>query len=96
MPTVRFEPTGTRIDVEDGASLLDAAHRAGVDAPECCGILPACAKCRVAVLEGLDCLGGIDELEAEARHQGAFLPFERVGCMASVHGDVTVELLEYT
>ena len=92
MPKVRFAPGDQEVEVPDGTSVLDAAHLAGASAIECCGIIPACGECRMAVLEGGEHLSAPDELEAGVRKERAFLPFERLACMSHVSGDVTVEM----
>jgi len=47
--TVLFEPTGRKINVRPGISLLEAAHKAGVTIRSECGGKGACGKCRVMV-----------------------------------------------
>jgi ferredoxin len=93
VPVVTFAPRQQRVEVADGASVLDAATVGRVTSVECCGILPACGECRMAVLEGQEHLSPPDELEAGVRAEQRFLPFERLACMTHVHGDVVVELL---
>ncbi len=92
MPTVSFEPSGMVVDVDSGASLLQAAEEAGETDVRCCGITPACGKCRVAIWEGEEGLSTPDALESAKLTQLCFLPGERIGCMALVWGDVRVEV----
>ncbi|MBA2320558.1 MAG: 2Fe-2S iron-sulfur cluster binding domain-containing protein [Deltaproteobacteria bacterium] len=92
MPRIQFAPGDQQIEVPAGTSVLDAAVEAGATRVECCGILPACGACRMTVLEGEDNLTPPDALEAATRTERAFLPFERLGCMAHVTGDVVVEM----
>jgi uncharacterized 2Fe-2S/4Fe-4S cluster protein (DUF4445 family) len=92
MPTVTFQPSGQRVDVPEGTSLLDAALEAGESDVVCCGKVTACGLCRVAVLEGGDHLDGEGPIEAEFRARRRYLPFERLGCMAEVRGDVEIEV----
>jgi len=47
--TVLFEPTGRKINVRLGISLLEAAHEAGVTIRSECGGKGTCGKCRVIV-----------------------------------------------
>lgn len=92
MPRVTFEPHGQQVEVDEGTSVLDAAHLAGATRVECCGIVPACGECRMAVVAGQEHLSAPEDLEQGVRREGAFLPFERLACMAHVAGDVTVEM----
>jgi uncharacterized 2Fe-2S/4Fe-4S cluster protein (DUF4445 family) len=47
--TVLFEPTGRKIDVRRGISLLEAAHKAAVTIRSECGGKGVCGKCRVII-----------------------------------------------
>jgi adenylate cyclase len=91
MPTVTFS-SGQQAQVPEGTSVLDAAMMARATSVECCGIVPACGQCRMAVLEGQEHLSPPEALEASVRRERRFLPFERLACMAHAHGDVTVEM----
>ena len=92
MPRVSFEPSGGEIDVPAETSLLEAASTAGESDVICCGITPACGKCRALVWEGAESLTVPDALEATKLARMHFLPGERFGCMARVTGDVRVEM----
>ena len=46
---ILFEPTGRKINVRPGISLLEAAHKAGVTIRSECGGKGVCGKCRVIV-----------------------------------------------
>lgn len=93
MPRVTFQPSGRQVEVPEGSSLLTAAVQAGVTSVECCGITPACGRCRTTVLEGEDNLSAPGDLELERRRRLLYLPGDRFGCMAHVHGDVDVEVV---
>ena len=94
MPRVTFQPSGTSIEVTEGASVLAAALEADATEIVCCGITPACGACRMSVLAGQENLTPPDALEADHRARRRFLPFERLACMAHVQGPVEVELFE--
>ena len=93
MPSVTFEPSGMSVQVPIEASLLEAASIAGETDVLCCGITPACGKCRVIILDGDSRLTPPDDLEQNKRSRLHFLPGERFGCMARVLGDVSVEVV---
>lgn len=50
--TVDFEPIGRRGDCPDDESLLEAAHRLGVDLVSLCGGGGTCGRCKVQVVAG--------------------------------------------
>jgi len=50
--TVRFEPSGLKIEVSKGAVLLEAARKAGIYLSSICGGDGYCGKCKVTVDEG--------------------------------------------
>jgi uncharacterized 2Fe-2S/4Fe-4S cluster protein (DUF4445 family) len=63
--TVMFEPTGRKINVKPGVSLLEAAHEAGVTIRSECGGKGECGKCRVIVRDK----GAFTEItEEEEKH----------------------------
>ncbi|UCC22888.1 MAG: DUF4445 domain-containing protein, partial [Planctomycetota bacterium] len=50
--TVRFEPSGLKIEVPKGAVLLEAARKAGIYLSSICGGDGYCGKCKATVDEG--------------------------------------------
>jgi len=70
-----FQPSGVRLEVEDGENLLEAARKGGVSVRTICGGHATCGKCAVIVLEGdfpkdgihssADHLSPISEAESE-------------------------------
>jgi uncharacterized 2Fe-2S/4Fe-4S cluster protein (DUF4445 family) len=50
--TVRFEPSGLRIEVPVGTVLLEAAHKVGVYLTSICGGDGYCGKCKVEIDKG--------------------------------------------
>lgn len=93
MPTVTFANRDLATEVPTGTSVLDAAVLARATTVECCGIEPACGRCRMAVVEGMEHLASEPEdLAAESRAELRLLPFERLACMSVVMGDVVVEM----
>jgi uncharacterized 2Fe-2S/4Fe-4S cluster protein (DUF4445 family) len=49
---VHFEPIGKRVDMSAGATLMDAARRAGIGLSSTCGGEGTCGRCRVVVMAG--------------------------------------------
>ncbi len=52
MPVVTFQPSGRRITVATGTSLLDASTQAGVSIEAPCGWEGSCGDCRIRLLAG--------------------------------------------
>jgi len=50
--TVRFEPSGLKIEVPAGTVLLEASHKAGIYLTSICGGDGYCGKCKVIIDEG--------------------------------------------
>jgi 2Fe-2S ferredoxin len=90
VPRVTFLPAGRAVEVEAGASILDAAEAAGVALPHNCGGVCACTTCHVWVEAGLASLSEIGEREDDRLGEAAGLgPTSRLGCQARV-GDADV------
>jgi len=89
--TVRFEPVGVEMQVEEGEWVLDAAFRQGIAIPHGCRE-GQCSSCKCILLEG----------DAEVENYSTFaLPdYERDSghillCRSYAFSDLTVELLNY-
>jgi uncharacterized 2Fe-2S/4Fe-4S cluster protein (DUF4445 family) len=52
MCTVRFGPSGLKVEVEKGTILLDAAHKVGLYVSSICGGDGYCGKCKVIMDDG--------------------------------------------
>jgi len=89
--TVRFEPVGVEIEVEEGEWVLDAAFRQGIAVPHGCRE-GQCSSCKCLVLEG-DC-------EVEKYSTFALPDYERetghvLLCRSYAYSDLTIELLNF-
>lgn len=96
---VIFQPSGRRGEVEEGKTLLEAAHSLGVDIESICGTKKVCGKCKVRIEEGYfekdNIESGMSHLSpvtiAEKKHlKPEDGPRIRLACTAEVHGDVKV------
>lgn len=98
LPTVKFVPVDIEVGVEENESLLSIAQKAGLTNVECCGMNPLCGKCKVSIVEGEDGLSEMRKKEEAYCRQNGFLPYQRLGCLARVSGNVElwVELERYT
>jgi 2Fe-2S ferredoxin len=95
MPKVTIEPLSQTIEVEDGATIMEAAWSHGLYWPTTCGGQGICTSCACSVEAGADNLEpmGRSELKtlreelSEATVRSRRL---RLACQARVRGDVTV------
>jgi propane monooxygenase reductase subunit len=89
--TVRLEPVGVELEVEEGEWILDAAFRQGIALPHGCRE-GRCSSCKCVVIEG--------DVEVENYSTFALPDYERdsghiLMCRSQAFSDVTVELLNY-
>ncbi len=100
---VVFTPSGKRGRFALGTNLLNAARSLGVDIDSVCGGRGLCGRCQIVSGEGDYAKHGIsssdrhlgDSTKAEARYQrinGDFAHGRRLGCQATVEGDLVVDV----
>jgi uncharacterized 2Fe-2S/4Fe-4S cluster protein (DUF4445 family) len=83
--TVRFEPSGLKVEVPSGTILLDAARKAGIYLSSICGGDGYCGKCKVI----------IDEGQFQSRPTSLLTPDETrqnivLACQTKVLSDLTI------
>ncbi|MGC2424328.1 MAG: ASKHA domain-containing protein [Nitrospirota bacterium] len=96
---VIFQPSGRRGEINDGATVLDAARLLGAGLESICGGKGICGKCKVRVEEGefredavdskMSHLSGLTDAERKfiTLSDG---PGTRLACLCQVHGDVEI------
>ena len=84
---ITFMPSGRKVQVTEGYSLIKAAHMAGVHINASCGGSGVCGKCRV-ILESGTLKGGKSEKLTEAQYNEGY----RQACIAKVDGDATIRV----
>jgi uncharacterized 2Fe-2S/4Fe-4S cluster protein (DUF4445 family) len=102
MARVVFAPVGLTAEVDDGATVLDAARAVGADLDSTCGGRGLCGRCQVVPSVGnfskwrvestAGALTGWTTTESEYSGRRPILDGQRLGCMAQVCGDVVVEI----
>ncbi|MDZ7697924.1 MAG: ASKHA domain-containing protein [Deltaproteobacteria bacterium] len=85
--TVTFFPNDKAVDVEEGTTLLEAAHQAEVFISNLCGGEGVCGRCRVQISKG--------KAEAETQAKALFSPDEIMkgyvlACQTPVHDHLEV------
>jgi uncharacterized 2Fe-2S/4Fe-4S cluster protein (DUF4445 family) len=100
---VVFTPSGKRGQFADGASVLEAARRLGVDLDSVCGGRGICGRCQVVQAVGDFSKHGIVSrpenltqwTAVEARYvekRGALAEGRRLGCQARLCGDLVIDV----
>jgi 2Fe-2S ferredoxin len=92
VPSVTFQPTGTRVACAEGESIFEVGRQAGIEISTACVGKATCGLCRVKVLDGEDAVSPLNA--AEKKHLGNvyFLTKVRLACQTRVHGDVIVDV----
>lgn len=85
--TVRFEPDEVEVEVESGATILDAARKGGVFIDSICGGEGVCGKCRVVVRKG-EIEGGTTEFFSRDEIRQGYV----LACEARATSDLVVEV----
>ncbi|MEJ2586430.1 MAG: ASKHA domain-containing protein [Deltaproteobacteria bacterium] len=85
--TVKFFPNDVSVAVEEGTTLLEAAHQAEVFISNLCGGEGVCGRCRVQISKG--------KAEAEEQAKALFSPDEIMkgyvlACQTEIHDDLEV------
>jgi len=93
MPKVTFNVNGQKTEVEApaGETLLQIALDKGVPIEHACGGNGFCTTCLCKVEKGGENLGERNDKE---ENMGVIEENERLGCQATVEGDVEVEIVE--
>ncbi|KZE65338.1 ferredoxin [Paenibacillus jamilae] len=91
---ITFKPSGKRVQVGQGTSLLQAARKAGVYIPTRCDGKAACLMCKVRIAPEQAELAGRPN-GAEQRKLGPLLDEGiRLSCQAHAQGDMEVTIPE--
>ena len=99
---VIFAPSGLRAVAGPGETVLDVAHRAGVDLQSICGGRGLCGRCQIEVASGAHAkfavtaceahLSAPGEAEARAARRGVLHAGRRLACRAQILGDVVIDV----
>lgn len=91
---IMFKPSGRRVQVGQGTTLLQAARKAGVYIPTRCDGKAACLMCKVHISPEWAAFASRPN-DAEQRKLGSLLEEGiRLSCQARVQGDVEVTIPE--
>ncbi len=97
---VIFQPSGSRGQIQDGRSILEASRELGVDIESVCGEKRTCGKCKIRIEDGFFEKFGVVSSPEHVSHrrpvEDKFFTPERVqqgyrlACTAKIHGDIVV------
>ncbi len=95
MPKVKFLPSETEVEVEEGKILLDAALDNNVKINHNCGGNCACSTCHVYIEAGYDTLNEMSEDEQDMLDDSEnFRENSRLACQCKVTSDLVVRIPE--
>ncbi len=94
MTSVRVEPSGIELEVEEGETVIEAAWRSGYRWPTTCYGQAECTACTMTVLSDPTQLSPIAPRESAALFRSRLARegrgTRRLACQTKVHGDETV------
>ncbi len=100
--TIVFTPSGLGGEVEHGTTVLEAARLLGADLDTVCAGRGICGRCQVlpgigsfakwGIDVGPDALGPVTTTETGYHGKRSMLPGHRLGCAATICGDVVVDV----
>jgi len=91
VPEIKVLPHGIRITVQQGKTLSEALHQAGIPLEAACGGQGTCGRCAVEILQGRCQWLGSDRPTAAPVQDGCVL-----SCQATVTEDIIVKVPETT
>lgn len=92
MATVVFEPSGKKISIEEGITVLDAAKEAGIGIDAPCGGVGTCGKCKIYLNKGK--LNEVTVTERKKLAEEDINSGMRLACMSIILGDCVIDIPE--
>jgi ferredoxin len=87
---LRFLPSGRRVRVAPGTTLLEGARRAGLPVARACGAAGLCGRCGLEIVAGAEHLPPETPDESRTKRRNRIPPKLRLSCRVAPAGDVTV------
>ncbi len=87
---VQFQPTGKRVELPFGSTLLEAARWAGIELNSSCGGQGTCGQCQVMILKGSISNPNSDEVQLLGENEIA--RGRRLACSTRPQGNVVVDV----
>lgn len=93
VPKITFLPLDVTVEVEDGATILDAALDNEIELDHNCGGNCACSTCHVIIEEGFDSLNPVSEDEQDMLDEAVGLTeTSRLACQCQVTKNLVVRI----
>lgn len=91
---VKFLPMDKEFEVTSEESILDVALAHQIPIRTVCKGVPACAECRVRIVEGENNVLPPTKAELNLIGSGYFVDHRRLSCQLHCYGNVTIDLTE--
>jgi ferredoxin len=91
---VKFLPQDVELDIEQGQTVMDLAHKNNIPIRSTCNGMPSCAECRVKVLDGDWNVNPPSRKELSLIGTGYYIDQRRLSCQMLCFGDITVDTTE--
>lgn len=91
---IKFVPQNIEIEIAQGQTVMDAAHKNGVVIRSTCNGMPSCAECRVRVTDGDWNCNPPSRKELSLIGTGYYIDQRRLSCQLLCFGDVTIDTTE--
>jgi uncharacterized 2Fe-2S/4Fe-4S cluster protein (DUF4445 family) len=98
--TVIFQPSGSRGNIDDGKTIMEASRELGVDIEGICGEKATCGKCKVRIEEGyfekygveskIEAVSPIGEGDRKFLSSQQLHSHYRLACQTHIHGNVVI------
>jgi uncharacterized 2Fe-2S/4Fe-4S cluster protein (DUF4445 family) len=97
---VIFQPSGSRGDIDEGKTIMEASRELGVDIEGICGENATCGKCKIRVEEGYFEKYGVESSimsvspvsagDSKFLHRQQLQDNYRLACQTRIYGDIVV------
>jgi len=91
MPQITLHKTQKKIEVEEGANLMESLLNAELPVASSCGGEGVCSKCKIKILKGEEHLTPQNETEEFLRDTNDVKANERISCQTQVLGNIEVD-----
>ena len=91
---VKFLPMNVEHEIQHNQSVLALAKEKGIFIKSVCGGTPACAECRVKIVQGEHNIMPPGFKEKSLIGSAYFIDHSRLSCQVKCMGDITVDVTE--
>lgn len=91
---VKFLPQDVELEIQQGQTVMDLAHKNNIPIRSTCNGMPSCAECRVKVTDGDWNTNPPSRKELSLIGTGYYIDQRRLSCQMLCFGDITVDTTE--